>query len=42
MARDVVPLTAADGTLTIDPTTAKVDADGVVVPMDTTNFLHLI
>lgn len=35
MARDVVPLTATDGTLTIDPTAAKVDDDGVVVPMDT-------
>lgn len=33
MARDVVPLTGNDGTLTIDPSSAKVDEEGVAVPM---------
>ncbi|MDO4300701.1 MAG: bacterial Ig-like domain-containing protein [Clostridia bacterium] len=34
MAKDVVPLEAEDGSITIDPDNAKIDAEGVVVPMN--------
>lgn len=34
MAKDVVPLESTDGSLTIEPSSAKVDAEGVVVPMN--------
>lgn len=33
MAKDVVPLDAGDGSITIDPTSAKVDEEGVPVPI---------
>lgn len=33
MAKDVVPLESKDGSLTIDPASAKVDAEGVIVPI---------
>lgn len=34
MAKDVVPLESKDGSLTIDPESAKVDDEGVIVPMN--------
>lgn len=34
MARDVIPLEGTDGSITIDPDSAKVDDEGVAVPMN--------
>lgn len=34
MAKDVVPLESKDGSLTIDPESAKIDDEGVIVPMN--------
>ena len=33
MAKDVVPLESKDGSLTIDPSSAKIDDEGVIVPI---------